>query len=124
MEIKCGTDIIEIDRIKDTIDEMGEKFLNRIFTKEEIKYCESKNKQKYEHYAARFAAKEAAFKALSFNIQNKYSVSWQDIEVVNNEQGRPGINIKNINLNNIESIDISLSHCKNYAIANVTVLVK
>lgn len=124
MKIKCGTDIIEIDRIKDTIDEMGEKFLNRIFTKEEIKYCESKNKQKYEHYAARFAAKEAAFKALSFNIQNKYSVSWQDIEVVNNEQGRPGINIKNINLNNIESIDISLSHCKNYAIANVTVLVK
>lgn len=124
MKIKCGTDIIEIDRIKDTIDEMGEKFLNRIFTKEEIKYCESKNKQKYEHYAARFAAKEAAFKALSFNMQNKYSVSWQDIEVVNNEQGRPGINIKNINLNNIESIDISLSHCKNYAVANVTVLVK
>ena len=124
MKIKCGTDIIEIDRIKDTIDEMGEKFLNRIFTKEEIKYCESKNKQKYEHYAARFAAKEAAFKALSFNIQNKYSVSWQDIEVVNNEQGRPSLNIKNIDLNNLESIDISLSHCKNYAVANVTVLVK
>ena len=124
MKIKCGTDIIEIDRIKDTIDEMGEKFLNRIFTKEEIKYCESKNKQKYEHYAARFAAKEAAFKALSFNIQNKYSVSWKDIEVANNEQGRPSLNIKNIDLNNIESIDISLSHCKNYAIANVTVLVK
>lgn len=124
MKIKCGTDIIEIDRIKDTIDEMGEKFLNRIFTKEEIRYCESKNKQKYEHYAARFAAKEAAFKALSFNIQNKYSVSWQDIEVVNNEQGRPSLNIKNMDLNNIESIDISLSHCKNYAVANVTVLVK
>ena len=124
MKIKCGTDIIEIDRIKDTIDEMGEKFLNRIFTKEEIRYCESKNKQKYEHYAARFAAKEAAFKALSFNIQNKFSVSWQDIEVANNEQGRPSLNIKNIDLNNIESIDISLSHCKNYAVANVTVLVK
>ena len=124
MKIKCGTDIIEIDRIKDTIDEMGEKFLNRIFTKEEIKYCESKNKQKYEHYAARFAAKEAAFKALSFNIQNKFSVSWQDIEVANNEQGRPSLNIKNIDLNNVESIDISLSHCKNYAVANVTVLVK
>ena len=60
----------------------------------------------------------------TFNMQNKYSVSWQDIEVVNNEQGRPGINIKNINLKNIESIDISLSHCKNYAVANVTVLVK
>lgn len=124
MKIKCGTDIIEIDRIKDTIDEMGEKFLNRIFTKEEIKYCESKNKQKYEHYAVRFAAKEAAFKALSFNIQNKYSVSWKNIEVANNEQGRPSLNIKNIDLNNIESIDISLSHCKNYAVANVTVLVK
>ena len=124
MKIKCGTDIIEIDRIKDTIDEMREKFLNRIFTKEEIRYCESKNKQKYQHYAARFAAKEAAFKALSFNIQNKFSVSWQDIEVANNEQGRPSLNIKNMDLNNIESIDISLSHCKNYAVANVTVLVK
>ena len=124
MRVSCGTDIIEIERIKESIEKSGDSFLNRVFTKKEIEYCESKKKQKYQHYAARFAAKEAAFKALSFNIQNKYSVSWQDIEVVNNEQGRPGINIKNINLNNIESIDISLSHCKNYAVANVTVLVK
>lgn len=124
MEIKCGTDIIEIDRIKDSIEELGDKFLNRIFTKNEIEYCESKNAQKYEHYAARFAAKEAAFKALSYNLENKYEVSWKDIEVINEKQGRPTLNIKNINMEKVENIDISLSHCKNYAIANVTLLIK
>ena len=124
MEIKCGTDIIEIDRIKDSIEELGDKFLDRIFTKKEIEYCESKNAQKYEHYAARFAAKEAGFKALSYNLENKYQVSWKDIEVVNEKQGRPTLNIKNIDMEKVESIDISLSHCRNYAIANVTVLIK
>lgn len=124
MEIKCGTDIIEIDRIKDSIEELGDKFLDRIFTKKEIEYCESKNAQKYEHYAVRFAAKEAAFKALSYNLENKYQVSWKDIEVVNEKQGRPTLNIKNIDMEKVESIDISLSHCRNYAIANVTVLIK
>ena len=124
MEIKCGIDIIEIDRIKDSIEELGDRFLDRIFTETEIKYCESKNAQKYEHYAARFAAKEAALKALSYNLENKYEVSWKDIEVINERQGRPTLNIKNIDMEKVESIDISLSHCKNYAIANVTLLVK
>ena len=124
MEIKCGTDIIEIDRIKDSIEELGDKFLDRIFTKKEIEYCESKNAQKYEHYAVRFAAKEAGFKALSYNLENKYQVSWKDIEDVKEKQGRPTLNIKNIDMEKVESIDISLSHCRNYAIANVTVLIK
>ena len=77
-----------------------------------------------EHYAVRFAAKEAGFKALSYNLENKYQVSWKDIEVVNEKQGRPTLNIKNIDMEKVESIDISLSHCRNYAIANVTVLIK
>lgn len=124
MEIKCGIDIIEIDRIKDSIEELGDRFLDRIFTETEIEYCESKNAQKYEHYAARFAAKEAALKALSYNLENKYEVSWKDIEVINERQGRPTLNIKNINMEKVESIDISLSHCRNYAIANVTLLIK
>ena len=46
MKIKCGTDIIEIERIKESIEEMGDKFLERVFTKKEIEYCESKKKQK------------------------------------------------------------------------------
>ena len=124
MRVNCGTDIIEIDRVKDSIEKLGNPFLDRVFTKKEIDYCESKNKQKYQHYAARFAAKEAAFKALSENIKDKFSVSWKDFEVVNDEQGRPKLNVYNVNLDNIEDIDISISHCKNYAVANVTVLIK
>ena len=124
MRVKCGIDIIEIDRIKDSIEKLGNPFLERVFTKKEIDYCESKNKQKYQHYAARFAAKEATFKALSENIKDKFSVSWKDFEVVNDEQGRPKLNVYNVNLDNIEDIDISISHCKNYAVANVTVLIK
>ena len=124
MKINCGTDIIEIYRIKESIEKLGDAFLNRVFTEKEIEYCESKKKQKYQHYAARFAAKEAAFKALSWKIDDKYSVSWKDFEVQNNEQGRPILKIIGIDLKDIEDIDISISHCKSYAVANVTVLTK
>ena len=63
MNISCGTDIIEINRIKKTIERLDEKFLDTIFTKNEIEYCESHKDNKYQHYAARFAAKEAVYKA-------------------------------------------------------------
>ena len=122
MKVTCGTDIIEIERIKESIDKLGNKFINRIFTKKEIDYCESKSKQKYQHYAARFAAKEAAFKALSWKIENKYDVLWTDFEVDVNQQGRPNISILGIDLSDVENIDISISHCKDYAVANVIVL--
>lgn len=128
MKITCGTDIIEISRIKKGIKEIGEKFIKTIFTTKEIQYCESKNVQKYQHYAARFAAKEATFKAISCYIKDKYDISWQDIEISNSEIGRPVINIKKsidgFTIENIESMDISLSHCKEYAVANVTILSK
>lgn len=64
MQIKSGIDIIEVERIKSSIDEMGDNFLNRVYTENEIQYCESKKKNKYQGYAARFAVKEAAFKAI------------------------------------------------------------
>lgn len=124
MKITCGVDIIEIDRIRDSIEDIGEKFLKRVFTDREIEYCESKKCQKYQHYAGRFAAKEAAFKAISTELDDKYSVCWKDFEVVNDEQGRPQINITNINTEEIESIDVSISHCKLYATANVVVVYK
>lgn len=124
MKIKCGVDIIEISRIKESIENLGERFINRVFTEKEIEYCESKKNQKYQHYAARFAAKEAVFKALSWKLEDKYAICWKDIEVVDDKQGRPSLNIIGMNLNDIENIDISLSHCKEYAVANVTVLTK
>ena len=124
MKVTCGTDIIEIERIKDSIEKLGEKFLNRIFTENEKNYCESKKNKKHQHYAARFAAKEAAFKALSWKIENKYDIKWTDFEVLNDEQGKPIIKIYCIDYNDIENIDLSLSHCKEYAVANVTVLAK
>lgn len=122
MKIKCGVDIIEISRVKESIESLGERFINRVFTEKEIEYCESKKNQKYQHYAARFAAKEAVFKALSWKLEDKYAICWKDIEVADDKQGRPSLNIIGMNLNDIENIDISLSHCKEYAVANVTVL--
>lgn len=124
MKITCGTDIIEISRIRESIDTIGEKFIERVFTEKEIAYCESKQKQKYQHYAARFAAKEAAFKAVSHSLNDKYSMSWQDVEVENDSNGKPQIHINKIDLNKIENIDLSISHCKDYACANVVVLYK
>lgn len=123
MKISCGTDIIEIPRIKQAIEDMGENFLQKVFTKKEIDYCESKKAQKYQHYAARFAAKEAGFKAISCLLDDKFSISWKDIEVENNSGGRPSLNITKINgLEKIECIDVSLSHCKEYAVANVSLI--
>ena len=124
MKATCGIDIIEIKRVKESIENTGDAFLKRVFTEKEIEYCESKNKQKYQHYAARFAAKEAVFKAISGQLKDKYSVTWKDFEVENDVNGRPKINIYNIDNSNIENIDISISHCKSYATANVVILYK
>lgn len=126
MKIFCGTDIIEIKRIQESIEDekIGKAFIERVYTKKEIEYCENKKLQKYQHYAARFAAKEATFKAISELLENKYSITWKDIEITNNEQGRPELNLIGINLQDIENIDLSISHCKEYAVANVTLLHK
>lgn len=121
MQITCGTDIIEINRIKKSIEELGEKFLNRIYTQKEIEYCESKKGQKYQHYAARFAAKEAIFKAISKDLNDKYEIGWKDMEILNDKQGRPQVKIKGVQK---ENIDISISHCKDYAVAMVVMLVE
>ena len=124
MKIKNGIDIIEVSRIKENIEEMGERFLERVYTDKEIEYCENKNVQKYQSYAARFAGKEAAFKALSSLIDNKYDVSWKDIEIINDEEGRPFVNILG-NLKEIVgdkvNIEISLSHIQRIAAAEVIV---
>lgn len=124
MRIRTGTDIIEISRIKESIESTNKKFCERVYTEKEREYCESKNMQKYQHYAARFSAKEAVFKAVSDELENKFQINWKDIEILNDEKGRPYVNILNNKIQNIEDIDISLSHCKEYAIANVVVIFK
>ena len=96
MKITCGTDIIEISRIRQSIEKIGENFLNRVYTFNEIEYCESKKKQKYQHYAARFAAKEAVFKAISKDLEDKYKINWKDIEIINNSLGRPDVFIHGV----------------------------
>lgn len=121
MKISVGTDIIEIERIKNAIQRNPEKFLNSIYSKSEIEYCESKKIQKYQSYAARFAAKEAVYKALSNKLNFEYS--WTDFEILNDEKGKPLVNLK-ISILGLESIDISISHCKQYAVAYVTAIFK
>lgn len=126
MKVTCGIDIIEIDRIKESIESTGTKFIDRVYTKKEIEYCESKKNQKYQHYAARFAAKEAAFKAISIKIKNKYDIEWKNFEVLNDDTGRPYLNLLGLDINQeeIEHIDLSISHCKKYATANVVICYK
>ena len=115
---------IQIHDIRKYSKELGIKFLERVYTDKEIQYCESKKKQKYQHYAARFAAKEAVFKSISRKLKNKYDIGWKDIEVINDENGRPYANLLNIEIPEIEEMDISISHCKEYATANVVVVWK
>ena len=124
MKIRTGTDIIEISRVKESIESTNEKFCERVYTEKAREYCENKNMQKYQHYAVRFSAKEAIFKAISDELENKFEINWKDIEILNDEKGRPYVNILNNKIQNIEDIDISLSHCKQYAIANVVVIFK
>lgn len=116
MKVTCGTDIIEIERIQKSIEKLGEKFLQTIFSEDEIAYCEARKAQKYQHYAARFAAKEAAFKALSEQL--KGGMNWQLFEVKKAKDGKPNLEIK-YDVKNLENVDISISHCKQYATANV-----
>ena len=123
MRILCGTDIIEIERIKKSIERSGSNFLNLIYTPKEIEYCESTRNAKYCHYAGRFASKEAIFKTVSALLPDKFGISWKDVQIVNDENGNPKIEFLKVQFEQIKSIDISISHCKEYAVENVTALV-
>lgn len=120
MTFSVGTDIVEIGRIKKIIDE-NKKFQVKIFTKNEIEFCEKKKSKKYESYAARFAAKEAIYKALSERMPDDYK--WTDFEIINDENGKPRVFL-NIKIEGIEGIEISLSHSKEYAVAYVMAIFK
>ena len=124
MKVLCGTDIIEVSRIRESIERTGERFLKVVYTPTEIAYCESKKASKYYHYAGRFAAKEAIYKAVSPLLKNKFDISWQNAEVINDKNGNPKINFLDIKFKQIKNIDISISHCKEYAVATVVLIIE
>ncbi len=117
-----GTDIIEVGRIKEKL-LADEGFRNSIFTHVEIEYCESK-KNKAENYAARYAAKEAFFKALGTGW--RYGMAWREIEIINDELGKPDIKVSGkvqeyIERSKIKNIHVSLSHIKDMVNAIVII---
>ena len=119
-----GVDIIEIYRIKELIDK-NQRFLEKVFTVKEIEYFESKG-FRAETIAGNFAAKEAISKSIGTGIRN---FNLKDIEVLRNELGKPIVKTYN-NFNqicidyNISEIKVSISHCKDYAIANAIAITK
>jgi len=114
MILGLGIDIIEIERIKQSIDNYGDQFLKKIYTKTELDYSLTK-KNKYQHLAARFAAKEAIIKSLA-GVGDK-GFSYQDIEIYNEVNGLPRVNLYNSLkkfLGEKKEILISMSHSDNY----------
>ena len=111
-----GTDIIEIERIKKAVDKKN--FLNNVFTETEKNYCERRGKNSAASFAARFAAKEAFFKALGTGIFTRLT----DVEVVNDGRGAPKIFLHGkaktfSETKGVEKISVSLSHSKDFATA-------
>lgn len=128
MELLLGTDIVEVDRLRAAL-ESGEngRFSARVFTPGEVAYCEGKNGAKYQSYAARFAGKEAVSKAFGTGIgENAF---FNEIEILNDASGKPYVNLYGRARSFYESlgatgISISLSHCKEYAVAYVVITLK
>lgn len=121
MIVGTGIDIAEVPRIADSIARFGERFLHRVFTDDEIRYCDSKA-NRVERYAARFAAKEAAMKALGTGWNR--GVRWRDIEVVRQPGGRPTIRFRGKAAEfaaqlGAKNASLSLSHTQEQAIASV-----
>ena len=118
MIIGIGTDIIEIERVRRAV--LNEHFKKKVFTENEQNYCESRGVQSAASYAARFAAKEAFFKALGTGIFTALT----EVEILNNDAGQPQIFLygtaKTFAENfGVEKIFVSLSHCREYATAFV-----
>ena len=121
MIVGMGVDIAEVDRIKAAIERYGETFLRRLYTDKERSYCEQ-FKNKYERYAGRFAAKEAAMKALGTGWRR--GVRWVDLEVVRENSGRPALALsgeaaKIAGKLGVKHIALSITHTETQALAQV-----
>jgi holo-[acyl-carrier protein] synthase len=118
--MSIGTDITEVSRIKEMI-HRHPQFISRVYTPSEIQYCQSK-RNSYQHFAARFAAKESVMKAVGKGWLQ--GVQWKNIEIINLPSGEPRVNAYGflqelMKQKGITSFVVSLSHCKEYAIATV-----
>ena len=119
MRIRQGIDIVQVERIRQSIEKHERLFLDKIFTPSEQAYCESQ-RRKYEHYAARFAAKEAVVKAL--RASGKRSWTLREIEIIREGTGKPAVKLssqvrRRLGLSGKARIEISLSHERECAVA-------
>jgi holo-[acyl-carrier protein] synthase len=117
--IGLGTDITECLRIARMIERHGELFIDRVFTPEEIRYCQNR-KQSTQHYASRWAAKKAVFKAL--NTGWVRGIGWRDVEILNEPGGKPVVvlqgGVKDVARRlGATQVFISIAHCRTHATA-------
>ncbi|MCX8043171.1 MAG: holo-ACP synthase [Desulfobacterota bacterium] len=118
--MSIGIDITEVDRIE-KLAQQHSAFLTTVFTQDEIAYC-LKKRNRYQHFAARFAAKESVMKAIGKGWLQ--GIAWTDIEVVTLPSGKPEIRahaslLRAMHEQGIAGFDVSLSHCRQYAVAVV-----
>lgn len=118
--LSTGIDLVEVQRIEESIARYGERFLARVFTASELAYCRGRPQQ----LAARFAAKEAVSKLLGTGIQHRDGVGWREIQIVSNERGQPSVQLSGRAAQRateigFRNIAISLSHTREHAIAMV-----
>lgn len=116
-----GIDIVSIVRIERMLERWGSLFTSRVFTPTEVAFCERRSKPG-QHFALRWAAKEAMLKALGLGLRG--GIKWTDIEVVNDRLGRPSFSVHNeakgcLRDRNIKRTFVSISHEKDYGIAQV-----
>ena len=116
-DVSIGIDLVEVDRIAATLKRFGTRFLERVYTEDEIAYCRGRAPQ----LAARFAAKEAVMKALGTGTRG---IGWREVEVRRKRSGEPeialhGRAIERARQLGIDRLAVSLSHSKNYAVASV-----
>jgi holo-[acyl-carrier protein] synthase len=121
-----GTDIVECPRIGKMIEQYGELFLRRIYTPREIRHCHAR-KHAIEHFAGRWAAKEAILKAMGTGLSR--GIAWTDIEVRTTEAGQPRVMIGGVAKDlarerGIGEILVSISHCRTYATAYAMALAR
>ena len=121
MILGTGVDLAEVSRIKASIERYGEKFIRRIYTPAEIAYVERKA-NKYQRYAARFAAKEAGMKAIGTGWRR--GVTWQDFEVANLPSGKPTLLLHGVAADfagklGVKNISLSITHTSELGMAHV-----
>ena len=121
MIVGTGVDLAEVPRIRASIERYGEKFIRRIYTPAEIAYVERKA-NKYERYAARFAAKEAGMKAIGTGW--RHGVTWQDFEVANLRSGKPTLLLHGVAAGfaetlGVKHISLSITHTAGLGMAHV-----